>query len=246
MKPLSLIVGRDTWTIQVDPDRLIVASRRVPLDGPIADPHRAVKEALDHPSGVGFPLRKAFTPEDRVAVVIDEGLPCLGQLVTGVLEYLTVLGIAPDAVTLIAPTGESRREWIDELPDELADVRTEVHNAADRNRLSYLATTKKGRRIYLNRTLVDADQSIILTRRGYDALEGYSGGEAALYPALADQEIRRAALEQFPSGSTELDDNPLWIEAREVSATSGCTDSHSGDRGGRRRYLPACGRIARQ
>jgi nickel-dependent lactate racemase len=221
MSSLPLKVGRDTWTIQIEDDRLVKPARRVALDPPIADPVRAVKESLDRPCGVRFPISKAFTPEDHVAIVIDEGLPQLASLLTGVLEYLTVVGIAPEAVTLITPPGESRREWIDELPDELADVRTEVHNPADRNRLSYLATTKNGRRIYLNRTLVDADQSIILSRRGYDSLLGYSGAEAAIYPALADHEIRKGTLGQFSAEESGSKNNPLRAEAREVSALLG-------------------------
>jgi len=38
-----------------------------------------------------------------------------------------------------------------------------VHDPAHRQRLSYLATTRRGRRIYLNRTAVDADQIVVLS-----------------------------------------------------------------------------------
>ena len=51
---------------------------------------------------------------------------------------------------------------IDELPDEFQDVRTEIHDPGKREALAYLATTRRGRRIYLNRTVVDADQSIVV------------------------------------------------------------------------------------
>ena len=53
--------------------------------------------------------------------------------------------------------------------------------------LSYLATTRQGRRIYLNRSAVDADQLILLTGRGYDPRLGIHGAETALYPRLADE-----------------------------------------------------------
>ena len=42
--------------------------------------------------------------------------------------------------------------------------RFQVHDPADRKKLSYLATTRQGRRIYLNRSAVDADQLIVLSR----------------------------------------------------------------------------------
>jgi nickel-dependent lactate racemase len=73
----------------------------------------------------------------------------------------------------------------------LQEVRIEVHDPTDRRQLSYLATTRKGRRLYLNRRVVDADQLVLLTRRGYDPLLGYSGAEGALYPALSDEATRK-------------------------------------------------------
>src|SRR5262249_40993540 len=53
------------------------------------------------------------------------------------------------------------------------------------------ATTKQGRRVYLNRSAVDADQLVVLTGRGYDPLLGYSGAAGALYPALSDEATRQ-------------------------------------------------------
>src|SRR5262249_7774663 len=67
----------------------------------------------------------------------------------------------------------------------------EVHDPADRQHLSYLATTRNGRRLYLNRTAVDADQLVVLAHRGYDPLLGYAGAEGALYPALSDEATRQ-------------------------------------------------------
>jgi hypothetical protein len=69
-------------------------------------------------------------------------------------------------------------------------MRLEVHDPHDRNKLSYLATTKRGRRVYLNRTLVDADQVVVLSGRRYDPLLGCAGAETAMFPALSDQATR--------------------------------------------------------
>ena len=56
-------------------------------------------------------------------------------------------GIEPAAVTVLTPPGSSQ-EWIDELPDEFADVTAETHDPADKARLAYLASTKAGRRVW--------------------------------------------------------------------------------------------------
>src|SRR5690349_23463352 len=52
-------------------------------------------------------------------------------------------------------------------------------------------------------TLVDADQLVVLTRRGYDPVLGYGGAEAALYPALSDEETRGHAWERLTMRSEE-------------------------------------------
>ena len=62
-----------------------------------------------------------------------------------------------------------------------------MHDPSNRKQLAYLATMRRGRRLYLNRTAVDADQLVVLSGRGYDPLLGYSGAEGSLYPALSDE-----------------------------------------------------------
>jgi nickel-dependent lactate racemase len=125
--------------------------------------------------------------------------------------------VRPEAITLLCPPSSSAQEWLNQLPTDWQDVRTEVHDPNDRRQLSYLATTRKGRRIYLNRNAVDADQLIILAQRGYDPLLGYSGAAGALYPALSDEATRKemcGRLSLTPPGDKVW---PVREEAREVA-----------------------------
>lgn len=157
---------------------------------PLTDPAAAVRSALESP--YDFPsLRRALTPDDHVAIVVDEKLPRLAQLLTPILEHVAEARVEASAITLVCTNPDSRQEWVDELPEAFEDVQIEVHDPGDRKKLSYLATTKNGRRIYLNRTAVDADQLVVLSRRGYDPLLGYSGAEGAIYPALSDEATRK-------------------------------------------------------
>src|SRR5262249_33739262 len=126
------------------------------------------------------------TPDDHVVIVLDQHVSLLPELLTPVLEHVREAHVALDAITLVCPPTQVSQKWVERLPREFRDVRVEVHDPTDRRRLSYLATTRKGRRLYLNRTVVDADQLVLLTRRTYDPLLGYSGSEGALYPALSD------------------------------------------------------------
>jgi nickel-dependent lactate racemase len=182
---LDLAWGQHALAVEVE-DRLVLTPHRAPLTPPVADPAAAVRDALEHP--IDYPaLRHALTPDDHVAVVVDEHLPQLPRLLVPVLEHLREAGIAPEAITLLCLPPSSGQPWLEELPDEFQDVRVEVHQPEDRKKLSYLATTKQGRRIYLNRSAVDADQLVLVTRRSYDPVLGYAGGETALYPGLSDE-----------------------------------------------------------
>ena len=179
---VGIAYGRERLEVDVDQSHLVGVHQQ-PQAPPLVDPAGAVSAALETP--IGFPaLRRALTPDDQVVVVVDEHVPLLAQLLTPVLQHLTEARVALGAITLVCPPTQLSQEWVQQLPQEFCGVRVEVHDPTDRRRLSYLATTRKGRRIYLNRRVVDADQLVLLARRGFDPLLGYSGSEGALYPAL--------------------------------------------------------------
>jgi nickel-dependent lactate racemase len=167
------------------PDERVLACS--PSDSSDLDnPDQVLHDVLEHP--VDFPsLRRALTPDDNVVIVIDESIPQLARFLTPILEHLLSAHVKPEAITLLCLTPSTSQPWLDDLPEAFLDVRIEIHDPKDRKHLSYLATTKKGRRVYLNRTLVDADQTVIFTRRSFDPLFGYTGGETDLFPGLTDE-----------------------------------------------------------
>jgi nickel-dependent lactate racemase len=207
--------GHEHLELEVPEERLVGVSRQ-PAPPPLPDPAGAIRDALEAPRGFP-PLRRALTPDDHVAVVVDEHLPRLADLLTPALEHLVRAGIHPEAITLLCPPSGSSQAWLDDLPDEFQDVHVEVHDPTNRRQLAYLATTKQGRRLYLNRTVVDADQVVVLSGRGYDPLLGYSGGEGALYPALGDEATRQELWDRLslvPPGDHAW---PVQREAAEVT-----------------------------
>lgn len=186
---VDLPIGTNHWTVDVRETDFAVCAG--PTAKPLGDAEAAVYRAMDHP--VKFePLHRAMTPDDKIALVIDERLPGLARLIQGTLKYLASAGIPPESVTVISPTG-STQDWIDELGDEFADIQAEVHQPDDRKKLSYLATSEGGRRLYMNRTLVDADQVIVLSARREHPLLGITGAEGLVYPALSDEDNQKAS-----------------------------------------------------
>ncbi len=74
----------------------------------------------------------------------------------------------------------------------------EIHDPKDRNKVSYLATTQQGRRIYLARSVVDADQVVVVAARRFDPRVGRGGAMGLIFPALGD-EAAQAELENGPN-----------------------------------------------
>lgn len=204
--------GRERLDVEVEQNRLVGVHRQSPAP-PLEDPVAAVRAALETP--IGFPaLKRALTPDDHVVVVLDEHLSLLPELLTPVLQHLVEGRIRLEAITLLFPPTREPQGWVHRLPPEFRHVRVEVHDPTDRRRLSYLATTRKGRRLYLNRRIVDADQLVLLTRRTYDPLLGYGGSEGALYPAFGDE----ATLKEMGSWlSMDVPGEQPWPARREAA-----------------------------
>jgi len=183
----TLHFGRGRIDVAIPEDRLVGVRRRPPAPA-LADPAAAVRDALETP--LGFPpLRRALTPDDHVTVVIDEHLPRLGALLTPLLEHIASAGVAPEAIALLSAAPAADQGWLDDLPEAFEEVRVEVHDPKDRKRVAYLATTRRGRRVYVNRSAVDADQLVVLCRPDADPLLR-RGGAGLLYPALSDEATR--------------------------------------------------------
>ncbi len=182
-------VAGGTWSVNV-PD-----AKRVPLAGTpavsVADPRELVRLALASPIGLDVPLYRGLTPDDRVAVVLDETLPHRDDLLSEVLAHLDQASVPGDAVTVILPPGASEA-WIDQLPDHLDDIHTEVHDPADPRKVAFLGPILGGRNVYLNRTLVEADFIIVLSGRRFDA-GGVGGAEGSLFPPLSNADTLQEA-----------------------------------------------------
>jgi nickel-dependent lactate racemase len=206
----TLHFGRGQTDVAL-PDEQLVPVRRRPPTPPLADPVAAVREAVERP--VGFPpLRRALTPDDHVTVVLDERLPGVGRLLTPLLEHVASAGVAPEAITLLSAAPAADQGWLEDLPEAFEEVRVEVHDPKDRNKLAYLATSRGGRRLYVNRSAVDADQVVVLGRPDAEPLLR-RGGAGMLFPALSDEATREelAAARVSPAGLRQQAAEVAWL-----------------------------------
>jgi nickel-dependent lactate racemase len=208
----ALLVGSSPWALTVQPERSVQLRRAAVA--PVGSPADMAREALEHPYGFEA-MRRALTPDDRVTIVLDPTIPELGPILTEVFIHLHSAGIPLEAVTVLTPPG-STDEWLDEVPDEFDGVRTEIHDPENKAKLAYLASTNAGRRVYLNRTLVEADFVVVVSGRQYDPFTGYTGAEAAIFPTMADAEIRHSFEGQFSTSAPGTDPWPVRKEAAEI------------------------------
>ncbi len=212
---IDVAFGKETLGLEIDPENLI-SPNRTPMPAAIEDPMEAMRQALEKP--YNFPaLRRALTPDDQIAIVVDESLPQLPHLLEALLQYLLDANIKMDAVTMVCLPPSTLQTWLDDLPEQFDDAKIEVHNPDERKKLRYLATTKNGRRIYINRTVVDADQSIVLSRLGYNSISGYCGAELAIFPALSDDSTRKSMQGQLSLKPLGRNSFQIRQEAAEVT-----------------------------
>jgi hypothetical protein len=193
MMEIAIRYGESEIAVRVSPDRLVEVRRQTEPHA-VADQAGLVASALETPADFP-PLRQALTPDDHVAIVADAHLPDLEELLVPIVEHICAAGVIPGRITVVVssvPEG---------FPAQLAGVAVEQHDPNNRNRLAYVATTAGGRRVYLNRTVVEADQVVVLTEVRHDPRGGLTDGPAALFPELSDA-ATRAELRQERSART--------------------------------------------
>src|SRR5262245_27142287 len=209
---VAIDYGRSRAELDVADEALIAGQSRSPLVS-LDDPAAAIRAALDNPFEFP-PLRRALTPDDQVVVAVDERLPQLPCLLIPILEYLLETGVKAEAVTLLCSSPSTGQPWLDELPEELEEVRCEVHDPRNRRQLCLVTTIRGGRPLYFSRTAVDASQLIVLTGRRYDPLLGQGGGAGTLFPILADHEAQIAASRQL---TLDAPGTKPWVAQRQAT-----------------------------
>jgi nickel-dependent lactate racemase len=179
-------------TIEYEPSKSAAVVRwDGPRDEALGDVRSATAAALAQP--LGFPpLGRAIVPGDKVVLALEAAVPCAAEIVAATIDALIGGGIAVSDITILraacadgdtaasdprAGLGEHHREAV-----ELA-----THQGATREELSYLTADEHDQPIYLNRRIVDADVVVPIGCLRADALTGYGGVHALLYPTFADQ-----------------------------------------------------------
>jgi lactate racemase len=147
----------------------------------------AVGEALERPRDFP-PLRQMIVPGDQVTIALDPEIPECQSVLDALVGVLGEAGVEPAGITVLTTTaGPSGCEGVASMGGTIA-----VHDPDDRAGIAYLASTKEGRRIYLNRLLTDADVVVPVGLLRPDAELGHRGPWSLLFPGLSDRQTMQA------------------------------------------------------
>jgi nickel-dependent lactate racemase len=128
-------------------------------------------------------LAEAVVPGDRVVLALDPAAQQWPLVVRGVVDELATGGVGAELVRVVTtrPLGEAEG-------DDAAIVEGMIwttHDASEWEHLAYLATTKAGRRVYLNRHLVEADVVVAIGPTGYDEAGRATAPSDVIDPGLS-------------------------------------------------------------
>src|SRR5688572_29804879 len=116
---VTIEYGRRRAELEVAKEALVPSRMVTPLTA-LPDLADALRSALEHP--LDFPpLRAALTPDDQIAVLVDERLPNLPALLVPLLEHLLSAGIRAEAITLLCSPPSTGQPWLESLPESLEE-----------------------------------------------------------------------------------------------------------------------------
>ena len=173
------------------PDKNLIGVLGLTTAPALADPVRAVTEALDCPIGVPPLVEIARGRTDACIVICDITRPVPNQiLLPPVLRSLQAAGIAPDKITILIATGTHRPNLGDEL---IALVGKEIaarfsvvnHECRDAGTHRDLGVSPNGGPVRLDTRYCDADVKITIGLIEPHFMAGYSGGRKLIMPGLA-------------------------------------------------------------
>jgi nickel-dependent lactate racemase len=150
---------------------------------------RATIEALAHP--VEYPpLSAAIVPGDRVAIALDDDVPCGAELLRGIVESLRNAGIDEEAISIVMRDADASRLLRSELAKHGQNAVTFViHDPDDEREMCLVGVTDKHGPLVVNRTIFDAD---VVLPVGLGRL-----AEAGVYDSLFPRFSNTATIERL-------------------------------------------------
>jgi nickel-dependent lactate racemase len=155
----------------------------------VSSPSDATLAALSQP--IDFPpLAAGIVPGDRVAIAIDESIPCVGEIARGAIRAFENAGVKHECISVVscdASTNKICREAC--TAEEASGVKFIVHDPDDAENLCMVGVSRRRKEpLLVNRTIFDAD---VVLPIGCARVNG-RGAYESLFPRFSSADaIRR-------------------------------------------------------
>jgi nickel-dependent lactate racemase len=163
----------------------------------------ALAEPLEFP-----PLAAATVPGDRVAIAVDENVPCVGAVVRGAVEAFQRAGIELEDIFIVTADATTARLCKEALPDEAPRPQVITHDPNDADNLCFIGQTRKHEPLLINRTIFDAD---VVLPIGCARL-----GSSSVYESLFPRFSNAETLQRHRAPMTHRSTASEKKEAREI------------------------------
>ncbi|MDX2153652.1 MAG: nickel-dependent lactate racemase [Bryobacteraceae bacterium] len=214
------------------PERMRVEVLEARSASPLADPLRALEEALDGPVGCSALLEMARGKGSAAISVCDITRPAPNRVVLPlVLRRLEAAGVPRSGIRILIATGLHRpatEAEIREIVGEEIAASYEVlnHHAKVREEHRYLGETSTGTPVWIDERFVSAELRLTLGFIEPHLMLGYSGGRKLVAPGLAGQETIKVLhspkfMREPKAVEGSIDDNPLHRELLEIARMAG-------------------------
>jgi nickel-dependent lactate racemase len=229
---IRLDYGRTGLDVDLPDDRVVgpLSIRPAP---PLADPDRAVADALANPTASRPLAEVARGRKNACVLVCDITRPVPNRLILPhLLRTLEGQGIARRDILILVATGLHRPNEGAELeelvdPETVANYRVENHHGKAREEHDFLGTTPNGVPVYLDSRYVRADLKITTGLIEPHLMAGYSGGRKVICPGIAGLDTVKVwhgpkFLEHPNADCGIVVGNPVHEENTRIALMAGC------------------------
>jgi nickel-dependent lactate racemase len=172
-----------------------------------AELRAAVVSALEDP--LGFPpLGAGIVPGDRVAIAVDENVPCVGAVVRGAVEAFERAGVEAADISIVTADAATGRLCKEAFAAENTAPQFVTHDPDDKDNLCLVGQTRRHEPLLINRTIFDAD---VVLPVGCARVDGGS-----IYESLFPRFSNAVALEKFRSPMTHQSEKGVSDLTREI------------------------------
>src|SRR5262245_19833591 len=184
---VTLDYGRTGLDVTLPDDRT-VGPLTIREAAPLADPERALDEALRNPTGTRPLAELARGRQSACVVICDITRPVPNKLILPpVLRTLEASGIPRDKIVILNATGLHRPNEGAELvemvgEDVVRSYRIENHRGKANDEHTYLGTTPNGVPAWNDTRYIEADLKIPTGLIEPHLMAGYSGGRKVICP----------------------------------------------------------------